>query len=204
MTTVNCNDPCQDFCPTQEQLCLIEHIKNTLIPDMSVLNALVDGIDDYECNTDTVYQCKDIILFKGGFYESLKNDNDRHPHDDNAWKEHGTLKDIFSTLSQFQNVSNIAIPYHNSCNMSAVCKPFYMTGDLVAVSIDTGEVDSCANAIFEDMYYISTADNNMETPAEDAANWTGPMSVEELLAGGAMTPDTICNALTLVPEEGCS
>lgn len=207
--TKHCHDdPCDNFCPTQDMVCFFDHIKPYIqnmitqsLPDTSVIDALSHGIDNYECTENKVYNCKDIILYKGAFFESLKNNNTRHPHDHSAWKEHGTLKDIFSTLSSLQGISNISIQYHNSCNISNYCKPFYMTGDIVAVKVDSGQVDSCDNPIMVDVYYISTADNNSETPNPDAENWKGPMTVEQLLAGEALSGQVVCSAINELPNQ---
>lgn len=201
-------NPCHNFCPTPEQKCLFEYFKPEIQnmidesqPDLSVINVLIDGIDNYECVENKVYQCKDIILYKGYFYESLKNNNDRHPHDERSWKQHGKLKDIFSTLSKLQEVSNISVEYHHSCDITSNCKPFYMEGDLVAIKVDTGKVDSCGSPIFEDVYYVSLIDNNIEIPSEDAEDWKGPITVEELLSGGAISGATVCAAISELPNQ---
>lgn len=194
------NDPCDHYCPTQTEYCAWDKIYKSKVqemidasaPDMKVIDALTYGITDYECGDDVVYSCGDVIVFKGSFYQSKINENDRHPHDDNAWKALGTLKDIFNTISTMQNSSVLKVEYHNSCSDSPHCQSFYNEGDCVAIKVDTGDVDGCGNAIFVDEYYSSTSDANVEVPSPESVDWNGPFSACDLFK-------TFCEQLQSLP-----
>lgn len=171
----------------------IQKMIDKSLPDMSVVDAFLFGIDDYECSKEEEFQCGEVVVYKGEFHQSKINGNDRHPHDSDAWKGHGNLKSIFSLLSKFEDKAMISIDYHESCDGG--CVDVAEDGQCVAIRHDTGEKDSCGNAVMVNHYYISNEDRNINVPAPDADSWDGPFDVCDLIKGAGLTPENACRAI---------
>lgn len=196
-------DPCPpitpiDMCKWEEYLKpMVEQLIEDAKPDTSIIDSLLQGFSIYNSDEDILYNCGDVVLYEkdGKFYESLINENSRDPQDGNSWEEFGTLTSMFSKLKDLSNQSMLTFEYHASC-MGNSCTAIYPHGACVAMKVDTGTVDECDNPIYEDFYYISLEDRNIDNPEvgalKDPPTWDGPHSACDLIKGSAITCDNLC------------
>ncbi|MDB4461447.1 hypothetical protein N9043_00705 [bacterium] len=195
-------DPCANFCPSQELSCFFDYIKPTIqqminesLPDMSVIDALIGDIEDYECSENNVYQCGDKIVFEGGLYKSRKDDNDRHPHDDNAWEALGSIPKALEKVKDMESFAFIKFPYHASCDSSTHCVATAKEGQCVAIKVATDQVGDCDEVIYADEIYTALKDT-CEPPSAESADWEGPLD-----SCGSMRD--ICSKLDDLEEGSC-
>ena len=142
------------------------------------------GIEEYSnCNESTVFDCGEFVIFKtkDGTYElnqSLISNNDRHPHDRTAWKNHGVFTNILKNILNGDTGHSLTIPYWTPCNSGANCQPLYNKRNCTVEKIVNGSVDECGNPLYDELIFVSIGDKNIDQPsvgaAKDVPTWEGP------------------------------
>lgn len=142
-----------------------------------------NGIKEYSnCTEEDVFHCNDFIIFKNknGEYElhqSLINNNDRHPHDREVWKNLGVFSNILKLIFDEADGKQLTIPYWEKCKGKS-CSSVYMKNQCVAERIETGKFDNCGNPIYDEFIFNSLVDDNIDQPSigaeKETPTWDGP------------------------------
>lgn len=173
------------------------------------------GIDNWSdpCSCDNEnYKCNDIVSHCDEIYISSIKDNDRHPHDSDAWENLGSAGDILGMILNQDNSYQLSMPYHQSCGGG--CVSHYPMDATVAVEsplLDAnGEelTDDCGNVQTETLIYSSLIDFNTDLPSEGAeANpptWTQGVSFIEYLTPAEITASDIVGKICADPAATAS
>ena len=153
------------------------------------------------CSSGTPYSCKDIVIVGNELYASTISDNDRHPHDSDAWDNLGSVADILGMIAGKDDGYMLSMPYHHSC--SDGCVTNYAEGDSVAVKIPLFNADGseqlseCGDPLFETLIFTSLVDDNIDSPIDGAAanpaTWTQGVSLVEFLTSAPSAADVVAD-----------
>ena len=106
------------------------------------------NFDVFYEDVDKLYCCNSIVIYKNKLYKSLKNENDRHVHDEDAWFYIGTLADIINYILADDANYQLEIPYYPdmcSCNN---CTTKFDKGQCVVDRI--AKLDNNGNPVVDD------------------------------------------------------
>lgn len=162
------------------------------------------NFDIFDENDDKQYCCNNIVIYKNELYKSLINDNDRNPHDAEAWFYIGTLADIINYIVADDKGYQLDISYYPECTKSCHC--MFNTGQCVVDKvIKTDDLgiplkDSCGNVIYDYLIFNSLIDCNTTPPIlgsqANPPTWTQGMTVCEYLNRPSVLADNSLVNLT--------
>lgn len=147
------------------------------------------NFDIFDENDDKLYCYNNIVIYKNEIYKSLINDNDRNPHDADAWFYIGTFADIISYIIADDKGYQLDIIYYPECTKSCHCM-FNKGQCVVDKVIKTDDLgislkDDCGNVIYEYLIFNSLIDCNTSPPILGSQatppTWTQGMTVCEYL-----------------------
>lgn len=147
------------------------------------------NFDVFDDESDKLYCCDNIVIYKNELYKSLKDNNDRNPHDDTAWFYIGTLSDIINYIIADDANYQLDISYYPECEKT--CKSVFSQGQCVvdrSQKLDEDGVplkDSCGKPIYEYLIYNSLIDCNTTKPKDGSQTnpptWSQGMTTCEYL-----------------------
>lgn len=147
------------------------------------------NFDVFDDESDKLYCCDSIVIYKNELYKSLKDNNDRNPHDDTAWFYIGTLSDIINYIIADDTNYQLDISYYPECEKT--CKCIFSQGQCVvdrSQKLDINGMplkDKCGKPIYEYLIYNSLIDCNSTTPKNGSQTnpptWSQGMTTCEYL-----------------------
>ncbi len=149
------------------------------------------NFDIFDENNNELYCCNDIVIYKNELYKSLVNNNNRNPHDADAWFYIGTLEDIINYIIADDKGYKLDIPYYPESTNS--CHSMFSKGQCVVDKVPKTDAlgipikDDCGNVTYDYLIFNSLIDCNTTPPLvgsqANPPTWTQGLSVCEYLAG---------------------
>ena len=149
------------------------------------------NFDIFDEDNNELYCCNDIVIYKNELYKSLVNNNNRNPHDADAWFYIGTLADIINYIIADDKGYKLDIPYYPESTNS--CHSMFSKGQCVVDKVPKTDAlgipikDDCGNVTYDYLIFNSLIDCNTTPPLlgsqANPPTWTQGRSVCEYLAG---------------------
>lgn len=175
------------------------------------------NFDVFDDESDKLYCCDSIVIYKNKLYKSLKDNNDRNPHDDTAWFYIGTLSDIINYIVADDKGYQLDISYYPECSNS--CVAMFDKGQCVIDKVIKTDAlgipvkDDCGNVTYDYLIFNSLTDCNTTPPLvgsqANPPTWSQGMTTCEYLnrsVGYTQNGDTEENIISALNRKcllGC-
>ena len=140
---------------------------------------------------DRLYGCEEFSFFEGKLIQSRIAENDQHPHNRKAWKEHGTLFDILNHVFSDGEGYTLTIPYYRDECSQPNCRQVIKKGSCYAVKVKKlgkdgkPEIDECGDIVLETKIFVSRIDCNPDHPLagsiKNEPTWDGGYNLCEYM-----------------------
>ena len=173
-------------CPANQKAPEVSEDQKIINSFVNSFMGFVDGITQYDPAAE--YACNDWVIFEGALNKSLIDENTRHPHDKDSWKNYVGIADILTVMFDEQSGHQVTLPYFNACGDEGCVMP-YGLGACVVVKTPAKDqlgnpvLDNCGNPVFDELIHTSLVENNITEPVSgsvaDPATWSAGMTACE-------------------------